>query len=86
MTVQQQKRMVEQAASNRLAVLEHAIVIEARVLVARMRAGAEPDLRRLAALVDDRELAQQAHIAAMRAYQETSVTLTKEPFTDLWDA
>lgn len=62
--------VVEQDASRALAVLEHAIVIEARVLVLmRQRGAAVVPTERLAELVRERDVAQEAHVAAMRAYR-----------------
>lgn len=76
-------RAVEKAASHVLAVAEYALVIEAVVVARQVKDGAHPTLGALVAAVDRREDAQAAHVAAMRAYRDAAVGLTRaEPVGD----
>lgn len=59
----------EKQAALALSVVEYAIIIEARVQVARVQYGGVPDLTRLTQLVSDRDEAQQRHIHTIKAYR-----------------
>ena len=77
-------REVEHQAAIDHAVAEYALVMEA-LMLARQVAD-DPRLAPLAALVRRREAAQQAHVAAMRAYRRVVADLGIPPSTETHDA